>query len=219
MAFIFLSTWRCVVTISAGKWIVPKLRGFHQCSPVQKHIVGVREPVLVSAKSPTDALTHMPEVMRANTTSRLQTRNAGIVMKRLRNRSIASSSFLNYVREFFLYTCQHGYKYIALPKRTAVERWVTAEKSGQCRISFSSLPSASSSTLTFSPLFLSPFLSPAVPNCRLSFQSPIFLLFFNLLLRLSSFLSSSPVHLVLPHCLLFVAVSSSIFPFSSPPMS
>jgi hypothetical protein len=94
------------------KWIFPKLRGFHECSP------GVSEPVLVSGTGPTGALTQM----RGNTISRLQTRNAGIVMKRLRNGSITSRSFLNYVREFLLYTCQHGYKYIALPKRTAVER-------------------------------------------------------------------------------------------------
>jgi hypothetical protein len=55
--------------------------------------------------------------MRGNATSRLQTRNARIVLKGMRDKSC-----LNYVREFFLFTSQHGYKYIAQPKGTAVER-------------------------------------------------------------------------------------------------
>jgi hypothetical protein len=60
--------------------------------------------------------------MRGNSSSRLQARNARIALKRLRNRSFISRSYFSYVREFFLYTSQHGYKYIAQPKGTAIER-------------------------------------------------------------------------------------------------
>jgi hypothetical protein len=60
--------------------------------------------------------------MRGNATSILQTRNARIALKRMRNKSFVRRSYFNYVREFFLFTSQHGYKYIAQPKGTAVER-------------------------------------------------------------------------------------------------
>jgi hypothetical protein len=60
--------------------------------------------------------------MRGNATSRLQTRNARIALKRIRNKTFTSRSYFNYIREFFLFTSQHGYKYIAQPKGTVVER-------------------------------------------------------------------------------------------------
>jgi hypothetical protein len=30
--------------------------------------------------------------------------------------------YFNYIREFFLYTSQHGYKHIVKPERAAIER-------------------------------------------------------------------------------------------------
>jgi hypothetical protein len=54
--------------------------------------------------------------------SSLPTRNDRIALKRKTNRWITTRFYFNYVREFFLHTSQHGYKYIAQPKGTAIER-------------------------------------------------------------------------------------------------
>ena len=60
--------------------------------------------------------------MPMDASSRLRTRNARIVLKRKRNRWFTTKFYFNYIREFFLYTSQHGYKYIAQPKGTPIER-------------------------------------------------------------------------------------------------
>ncbi|XP_021913488.1 pickpocket protein 11-like [Zootermopsis nevadensis] len=54
--------------------------------------------------------------------NRLRTRNARIALKKVRSKWFAHRFYFDYVREFFLYTSQHGYKYIAQPKATPVER-------------------------------------------------------------------------------------------------
>jgi hypothetical protein len=61
--------------------------------------------------------------MPVHASSRLRTRNARIAFKKRRiNKWLTTSFYFNYIREFFLHTSQHGYKYIAQPKGTAVER-------------------------------------------------------------------------------------------------
>ena len=60
--------------------------------------------------------------MPIHASSRLRIRNARIAFKRNRNKWFPTSLYFNYIREFFLYTSQHGYKYIAQPKVTVIER-------------------------------------------------------------------------------------------------
>jgi hypothetical protein len=62
------------------------------------------------------------KMMPVYVSSRLRTRNARIALRKARSKRFIHGFYLDYVREFFLYTSQHGYKYIAQPNRTAIER-------------------------------------------------------------------------------------------------
>jgi hypothetical protein len=63
-----------------------------------------------------------PEVMPEYGVSRLRTRNARIVSERVSYKRFTCRFLFDHLREFFLYTSQHGYKYIAQRNGTAVER-------------------------------------------------------------------------------------------------
>jgi hypothetical protein len=54
--------------------------------------------------------------------SRLRTRNARVALKKVRSKRFIYRFYFDYVREFFLHTSQHGYKYIAQPNGTVIER-------------------------------------------------------------------------------------------------
>lgn len=95
-------------------------------------------------------VTHKHQVMHIDAGSRLRTRNARIALKRKTNRWFTRRFYFNYIREFFLLTSQHGYKHIARPNGTAIERWVTTQVITKCPsppppVSFSQPPLSSCS--------------------------------------------------------------------------
>jgi hypothetical protein len=127
-------------------------------------------------------VTHKHQVMPIYASTRLRTRNARIALKRKTNRWFTTRFCFNYIREFFLHTSQHGYKHIAQPKVTAIERWVITKVKKKCLSpspplppSFSQLPLCSCSPSSYSSptstyLHLPYLSSPPPPTSR--FQSP-----------------------------------------------